>query len=83
MVQAILLAAFPLIFLLTAAKMKLKRLVVWLFGIVVFIHVSGLSLRGHCDLVDNIIVFNGIALLLLVGYMSYEIYIRFVRKRRT
>ena len=83
MVQAILFTAFALIFLFTSAKMKVKRLVLWLFGIAVLIHACGLSLRGRYEFVDNVLMINGIALLLLVGYMSYKIYTRFVRKRRT
>ncbi|MCK4573156.1 MAG: hypothetical protein KAU36_02240 [candidate division Zixibacteria bacterium] len=83
MFQAILFAAFALIFLFTSAKMQLKRLVLWLFGIAVFIHAAGLSLRGRYDWVDYVLMVNGIALLLLVGYMSFKIYTRFVKKRRT
>ena len=83
MVQAILFAAFALIFLFTSAKMKLKRLVLWLFVIAVAIHACGLTLRGRYDWVDTVLMVNGIALLLLVGYMSIKIYTRFVRKRRT
>ena len=83
MLQAILFASFALIFLFSSAKMKLKRLVLWLFGIAVLIHAIGLSLRGRYEFLDNVLMINGIALILLVGYMSFKIYTRFVRKRRT
>ncbi len=83
MAQAILFAGFAVVFLFTSAKMKLKRLVLWLFGIAVVIHAIGLSLRGRYEFFDYILMVNGIALLLLVGYMSYKIYTRFVRKRHT
>ena len=81
--QAILFAAFALIFLFTSAKMQLKRLVLWLFVLTVAIHACGLTLRGRYEWVGIVLMVNGIALLLLVGYMSYKIYTRFVRKRRT
>ena len=83
MVQAILFASFALIFLFTSARMKVKRLVLWLFLLAVAIHACGLTLRGRYDWVDYILMVNGIALLLLVGYMSFKIYTRFVRKRQT
>ncbi len=82
MVQAILFAAFALVFLFSSAKMKVKRLVLWLFAISVLIHAVGLSARGRYEFVDTVLMINGIALLLLVGYMSYKIYSSFAKKRR-
>lgn len=82
MIQAALFAAFALVFLFTSAKMKLKRFVLWLFVIAVLIHACGLSMRGRYDWIDSVLMVNGFALLVLVGYMSFKIYTRFVRKNR-
>lgn len=82
MFQAVLFAAFAVVFLFTSVKMRLKRIVLWLFSISVLIHAAGLSQRGRYDWVDYVLIVNGIALLLLIGYMSFKIYTRFIRRYR-
>lgn len=75
-------AAFAVIFLFTSAKMRVKQVVLWLFSFTVLIHASALAFRGRYEWIDWVIIVNGIALLTLIGYMSYKIYTRFVRRTR-
>ena len=82
MLPALLVSAFGLVFLFTSAKMKVKRFVLWLFGLSILLHAASLSLRGWYPFVDNVLMINGVALLLLVGYMSYKIYMRFAKRSK-
>ena len=82
MVPALLFSAFGVIFLLTSAKMKVKRLVLWLFALSVMIHAGGMTARGHYPAFDNILIINSVILLLLIGYMCSVIYRAWGRERR-
>ena len=83
MYQVLFLLLFGGVFLFTSAKMKVKKLVLWLFAASVVIHASGLSLRGEFGWLDEVLIVNGLLMLLLIGYMCYLIYMTFGRRRRT
>jgi hypothetical protein len=82
LVPALLVSIFGVVFLLTSAKMKVKKLVLWLFGISIVFHAAGISLRGRYTVLDDVLIVNGILMLLLIGFMCHAIFRRFGRKRR-
>jgi len=82
LLPALLVSAFGLVFLFTSAKMKVKRFVLWLFGLSILLHAASLSLRGRYPFVDNVLMINGVVLMVLIGYMCYKIYSSFARKRQ-
>lgn len=80
--QALLVSGFGVVFLFTSAKMKVKKLVLWLFAGSIVIHTAGLSLKGRYTFLDEVLLVNGLVMLLLVGFMCYAIYSRFGKRRR-
>lgn len=83
MLQALLFSLFGAVFLFASAKMKVRKLILWLFGFSAMIHTTGLTARGHYPVLDNVLIANSIVMLLLIGYMCYRIYVAFGRKRPT
>jgi len=82
LIQALLLLAFGAIFLFTSARMKVKRRVLWLFGLSALVHAAGLSARGHYPVLDNILLVSGTVMFSLMAYMCYAIYVDLTRSRR-
>lgn len=81
MYQILFLLFFGGMFLFTSAKMKVKKLVLWLFAGSIIIHASGLSLRGKFGWLDELLIVNGLLMLIVISYMCYLIYTRFGKSK--
>jgi hypothetical protein len=79
--QVLLLLLFGGMFLFTSMKMKVKKLVLWLFASSIVVHASGLSLRGKFAWLDEALIVNGLLMLIVISYMCYLIYTRFGRSK--
>ncbi len=82
MLQALLFAAFAAIFLFTSAKMKVKKRVLWLFGISVLVHATSLTAQPHYPIFGDVLWVSGTVMFSMMAYMCYMIYVDLARKRR-
>ncbi|MDX9858065.1 MAG: hypothetical protein RBT76_09755 [candidate division Zixibacteria bacterium] len=78
--QTLLFFALGLVFLFSSASVKVKKTVLWIFGIVILLHAIGLSGEGFGSLFDDILAVSGVAILVVIAYMALMIYIDLGRK---
>jgi hypothetical protein len=80
--QAILFGLFAVVFLFTSAKMKVKKRVLWLFGLAVLVHATCLTAKAHYPVFGNVLWVSGTLMFGLMAYMCYMIYVDLARRRR-
>ena len=79
--QILLFFALGAVFLFTSAGLKVKKVVLWLFGICIVAHTVGQSGAGFHASFDYVLFASGVVLLVLTGYMCFMIYADLGRKR--
>jgi hypothetical protein len=82
LLQALLFAAFGAIFLFTSAKMKVKKRVLWMFGLSVLVHGTAMTAKAHYPFFSDVLWVSGTVMFTLMAYMCYMIYVDLARKRR-
>ncbi len=80
--QTLLFFALGVVFLFTSAKAQTKKYVYWTFGIAVVLHNIGLTGRGFYSFFDDMLAISGVALLVIITYMAFVIYIDLAKPSR-
>lgn len=78
--QTLLFFVLGFIFLFTSAKPKIKKTVFWIFGVAILCHAIGLSGQGFHWFFDDILILSGLALLVVMPYMSLLIFVDLSKK---
>ncbi|MBD3403255.1 hypothetical protein GF420_10205 [candidate division GN15 bacterium] len=78
--QTLLYFAFGLVFLFSSANARIKRTVLWVFGVSIVLHAIGLSGEGFGWFFDDILAVSGVAILVVIAYMALLIYVDLGRK---
>ncbi len=73
--QTLLYFAMGFVFLFTSASPKIKKTVYWIFGISILLHAIGLTGQGYYGIFDDILAISGVALLVIIVYMTLLIYV--------
>lgn len=73
--QTLLFFAIGLVFLFSSAPVRTKKILYWIFGTSVLLHVIGLTGQGYFRLFDDILALSGLAILLVIAYMAFLIYV--------
>jgi hypothetical protein len=63
-----------LVFLISSATSKTKKIIYWAFGVLVVTHNLGLSFRSCGGVWGDILAVSGVGILLLVAYMWFVIF---------
>ena len=78
--QTLLFFAIGLVFLFTSVKAKIKKTVLWVFAVSVFIHAFGLTGQHFHWFYDEILAISGFLILGSIAYMSFVIYVNLLEK---
>lgn len=78
--QTLLFFAIGLVFLFTSVKAKIKKTVLWLFGVSVFVHAIGLTGQHYHWFYDDILAISGFLILGSIAYMAFVIYVNLLEK---
>jgi len=78
--QTLLFFAIGLVFLFTSVKAKIKKTVLWVFAVSVFVHSFGLAGQHFHWFYDDILAISGFLILGSIAYMSFVIYINLLEK---
>ena len=78
--QTLLFFAIGFVFLFTSVKAKIKKTVLWVFAISVFVHAFGLAGQHFHWFYDEILAVSGILILGSIAYMSFVIYVNLLEK---
>jgi hypothetical protein len=81
--QTLLFFALGAVFLFTSVSMKLKKIILWLFAVMIVLHTVGLTGEGYHWIFDDMLAVSGVLMLLLIAYMCLRIYVDLGRKRKT
>ena len=78
--QTLLYFAIGLIFLFSSAAPKTKKIIYWLFGVSIVLHVVGLTGEGFGSAWDDLLAISGVVLLVMIAYMAFVIYMDLGKK---
>ncbi len=78
--QTLLFFAIGLVFLFTSVKAKIKKTVLWVFGVSVFFHAIGLTGQHFHWYYDDILAISGFLILGSIAYMAFVIYVNLLQK---
>ncbi len=73
--QTLLFFTMGLIFLFTSTPDKVKKNVLWIFGVSVFVHAIGLTGQHYHWFFDDILAISGVVLLVAIAYIALRIYV--------
>ena len=79
---ALLFGVFGLVFLMTSAKLRVRKVMLYSFGLSVTIHILGFTLKSWHPLIADLVRINSLVLLVLVLSMSAMIYFKYGRPRQ-
>lgn len=80
--QTLLFFAMGCLFLFTSARTKIKRMILWVFGVSILFHAIGLTGRHTHWFFDDILAVSGVAILVSICYMALIIFMDLARKPR-
>jgi hypothetical protein len=80
--QTLLFFALGLAFLFSSATAKVKKIIYWLFGVLVVTHNLGLSFRSCGGVWGDLLAVSGVGMLLLIAYISFVIFSDLVKSPR-
>ncbi len=72
--QTLLFFALGLVFLFSSATPKTKKILYWIFAVLVVTHNLGLSFRSCGGVWGDLLAVSGVGMLLLIAYMSFVIF---------
>lgn len=78
--QTLLYAVLGLFFVFTSATVKLKKILLWSFTIVILLHSIGLSGESFHWFFDDILAVSGVAMLAIMSYMAFLVFVELGRK---
>ena len=78
--QTLLFFAIGLVFLFTSVKAKIKKTVLWIFGLSIFVHAFGLAGQHFHWFYDDILAISGFLILGSIAYMAFVIYVNLLEK---
>ncbi len=73
--QTLLFFAMGVVFLFSSVKLRIKKIIYWIFGISIVFHAIGLTGEGYHWFFDDILVISGLAILAVIVYMAMRIYV--------
>lgn len=79
--QTLLYFALGLVFLFTSTTIRIKKIVLWVFGVAIVTHAIGLSGEGFGSFFDDILAVSGVVILVVIAYMALLIYVDLGRKK--
>jgi hypothetical protein len=62
---------------------KIKKIVLWSFGLCILAHAIGLTGQGYCWVYDDILAISGVLLLAIIAYMAFLIFVDLGKKPTT
>jgi hypothetical protein len=80
--QTLLFFALGALFLFTSVTARIKKTVLWTFGITILVHAVGLSGAGFYAIFDDMVALSGVVMLALIAYMCLMIYVDLGRKAK-
>jgi hypothetical protein len=78
--QTLLFFALGGVFLFTSVKLWIKKIVLWVFAIMIVCYTIGLTGEGYYSYFDDLLALSGLVLLALIAYMALMIYVDLGRK---
>lgn len=81
--QTLLFFAIGLVFLFTSVSPTTKRVIFWLFGVCIVLHVAGLTGQGTHWLWDDLLAVSGALMLIVIAYMALLIFVDLAKSPRT
>lgn len=81
--QTLLFFAIGLVFLFTSVSPTTKRVIFWLFGVCIVLHVAGLTGQGTHWLWDDLLAVSGVLMLIVIAYMALLIFVDLAKSPRT
>ena len=78
--QTLLFFALGLMFIFTSVRAKIKKIVLWAFGLSVVFHAVGLSGESFHWFFDDILALSGVTMLVVILYMATLIYVDLGKK---
>lgn len=80
--QTLLYFVIGLVFLFASVPVNMKKILYWLFGLSVVAHAIGLTGQGFHGAFDDVLAVSGVALLVIITYMAFLIFIDLGKKPR-
>ncbi len=81
--QTLLFFAMGFLFLFTSVAPRMKKIVLWSFGLCILAHTVGLTGQGYCWVYDDILSISGVLLLAIIAYMAFLIFVDLGKKPTT
>jgi hypothetical protein len=81
--QTLLFFALGFVFMFSSVAPKIKKIVLWSFGLCILAHAIGLTGQGYCWVYDDILAISGVLLLAIIAYMAFLIFVDLGKKPTT
>lgn len=78
--QTLLYFVMGLLLLFTSIKNKQKKILLWVFGIIIFTHTIGLSGEGFHWFFDDLLAISGVGLLLVIPFICFVIFAELLKE---